>query len=206
MFLHSATRPFVESILKLLYNYHVNETEEMRSKSLARTKQNRNHGFLPGLCNFIGIVIIMLVIVFCLILILPKQFGYQVYNVVSGSMEPEIPVGSMIFVENTAPEEVAAGQIIAFEAGGSVVSHRVVENRNAAGEFVTKGDANDTEDINTIPYDSLIGRVAYHVPRIGQFMMVYTSPIGKAYVLGFALCGLLFNVLGGRLRAARRED
>ena len=161
---------------------------------------------MPGLCNFIGIVIILMVIAFCLILILPNQFGYQVFNVVSGSMEPEIPVGSMIFVDNTAPEEVAVGQIIAFQSGGSVVAHRVVENQSVVGEFVTKGDANDTEDINTIPYSALIGRVAYHVPRIGQFMMVYTSPIGKVYVLGFALCGLLFNVLGGRLRAARRED
>ena len=123
----------------------------------------------------------------------------------SGSMEPEIPVGSMILVETVQPEEVQAGEVIVFRAEGSVVAHRVVENQFVVGEFITKGDANAAEDINSVPYSRLLGRVIYHVPYLGQFMALYTSPIGKLYVFLFVLCGVLFNILAERLRVRERE-
>ena len=174
--------------------------------SLARESRSSGGRLLPLLCNVIGVAIILIVILFCLSLILPRYLGYELYDVVSGSMEPEIPVGSVIVVDRIEPEEIQVGDIIAFWAGGSVVAHRVVENRTIAGEFVTKGDANDTEDISAIPYSALIGIVIYHLPRLGQVITVYTSPVGKLYIIGFAACGLLFNILGNRLRAMRREE
>ena len=170
-------------------------------------RESRSSGgrLLPLLCNLLGIAIILIVILFCLCLMVPRLMGYEMYAVVSGSMEPEIPVGSVIVVNEIEPENICDGDIIAFWSGGSVVSHRVVENRTIAGEFVTKGDANDSQDIYPIPYRELIGIVVWHLPRVGQIMTVYTSPAGKLYVLGFAACGLLFNVLGSRLRTMHRE-
>lgn len=45
-------------------------------------------------------------VVFCIPLTLPRLFGYHIYSVVSGSMEPSIPVGSMVYIKNEAPEDV----------------------------------------------------------------------------------------------------
>jgi signal peptidase I len=132
--------------------------------------------------------------------------GYEVYNVVSGSMEPALPVGSVVYVETVAPETVAQGDIIAYESGGYVITHRVVTNRLVEGEFVTKGDANKQEDMAAVSYQDLIGRVAYHIPVLGRFTFLYTSTVGKVYVIGFALCGLLLNILAGQIRARRREQ
>ena len=181
---------------------------EMRSSSVAREhgRKKQKGSLIAAVCNLLGTLIILLVIAFCLSLILPGYFGYEVYNVVSGSMEPEIPVGSMIYVQKSEPEDIKAGDIIAFRSGDSVVVHRVTENQIVMGEFTTKGDANEVEDFNTVAYDALIGLVAYHLPRVGQFMMIYTSSVGKLYVLGFAICGLLFHVLAGRLRKNQRDN
>lgn len=155
---------------------------------------------LAALCNVFGVLILLAVIGSCLLLVLPGFMGYEVYNVVSGSMEPEIPVGSLIYVSPALPEEVGVGDVIAFESGGSVVTHRVVKNRQLEGDFVTKGDTNEKEDLNPVPYEELIGLVAHSIPYLGEFMLIYTTKIGKAYVICFAACGAMLNILAGRLR------
>lgn len=60
---------------------------------------------IPVLCNMAGTLILLAVIAFCLPITLAKIRGYEVYNVVSGSMEPAIPVGSVLYVEQVEPEE-----------------------------------------------------------------------------------------------------
>lgn len=141
----------------------------------------------------------------CLPLTIPRLLGYQIYNIVSGSMEPEIPVGSVAYVADVAPEDIQDGDIIAFMSNDSVVTHRVVRNRLVEGEFVTKGDANAAEDMHTVDYESLIGRVEYHFPMLGQLMVLYTGTVGKIYVICFAACGAMLNMLAGRMRDRVRE-
>lgn len=158
-------------------------------------------GFLvPALCNLLGILILLSVIGSCLPMAIPRLMGYEVYNVVSGSMEPAIPVGSAVYVALTEPQDVREGEVIAFRSGESVVIHRVSVNRIVEGEFVTKGDANAAEDMNTVPYGNLIGRVERHIPMIGQLMEIYANPVGKAYLICYTACGAMLNMLAGRLR------
>lgn len=159
-----------------------------------------------ALCNILGILILVAVIGSSLLLTVPKVFGYEIYNVVSGSMEPEIPVGSLIFVAPVQPESVIEGEIIAFESGDSVVTHRVVENKKLEGELITKGDANEGEDINPVPYAGVIGRVERHVPYMGEYMVIYTTNVGKVYMICFAACGAMMNILAGRIRDRAKND
>lgn len=160
---------------------------------------------IPVLCNMAGTCILLAVIAFCLPIALAKIRGYEVYNVVSGSMEPAIPVGSVLYVERVEPEEVAEGDVIAFRSAGSVIAHRVVRNRLVEGEFITKGDANTEEDMNPVKYQELVGRVSRHYPVMGHLLFLYTSNIGKAYMVCFAACGAMLNILAGRLRDRSRE-
>lgn len=159
-----------------------------------------------ALCNILGILILVAVIGSSLLLTVPKVFGYEIYNVVSGSMEPEIPVGSLIFVAPVQPESVIEGEIIAFESGDSVVTHRVVENKKLEGELITKGDANEGEDINPVPYAGVIGRAERHVPYMGEYMVIYTTNVGKVYMICFAACGAMMNILAGRIRDRAKND
>ena len=178
----------------------------MNDKGLSSGQRPKAKGgrFTPALCNIIGTGILLAVIAASLALTAPRLMGYEIYEIVSGSMEPEIPVGSAIYVEQSAPEDIQAGDIIAFESGDSVIAHRVVENQVVEGHFTTKGDANAEEDMQAVEYADLIGRVARHYPMLGELMRVYSSKVGKAYVIAFAACGAMFNVLAGRLRARRK--
>ena len=50
------------------------------------------------LCNAAGTAVLVLLILACLPLTLPRLAGYRLYTVISGSMEPEIPVDSLVLV------------------------------------------------------------------------------------------------------------
>ena len=159
----------------------------------------RNKEF-PAFCSLFGILLLVLVIVSCIPLTLPRLMGYEVYEVVSGSMEPEISVGSVIYVKAVEAEEIREKEIIAFWSGSSVITHRVVENRLAEREFVTKGDANAAEDLRAVPYTELIGRVVCHFSEIGRLMALYTRGVGKICLILIAVCGSMLNMLAGHLR------
>ena len=158
-----------------------NQTPESGSR-------RRGGKFFSALCSILGTLILLLIIAVCIPVTVPKLMGYEIYNVVSGSMEPEIPV------------TVEEGDIIAFTSGVSVISHRVVSNQTVEGKFTTKGDANAENDMNPVGYADLIGRVEFHLPVLGAFLAILTSTIGKVYVLTLGACGVMLNILAGRMR------
>lgn len=174
-----------------------------RLESTVGNSENKGGKVFPALCSVLGTLILLGVIAAFIPLTVPRLMGYEIYEVVSGSMEPEIPVGSILYVEETPPEEIEAGDVIAFMRNDTVVSHRVEENRYVEGEFITKGDANSEEDTVPVPYDSLVGKSVYHLPVLGTLMTMLAGDVGKLYALAFAACGVMFHMLAAILRSRR---
>ena len=169
------------------------------------TKTNRSGkggNIIPALCSIIGTI--LLVAALAALLTVPRFLGYEIYNVVSGSMEPEISVGSAVYVLNTDPVELAPGEIIAFTDDSGTVTHRIVENYKIEQKIVTKGDANEIADFDPVPYSAVIGRVKYVVPVIGNYLMVISSSVGKLYLVCLAVCGVMFDLLGSIIRESRK--
>ena len=173
--------------------------------SISRRPIKKGGMFIPALCNVIGTLLLIAVIATTIPLAVPSFLGYEAYNVVSGSMEPTIPEGSVIYVEHTEPSAIVEDDIIAFYKEGTVVTHRVTENRVVTGVFITKGDANEKEDISPVQYSEVIGRVKYHFPYLGNYLMIYSHQVTKVYLMVLAFCGVMFNVLAGRMRAHSEE-
>ena len=78
----------------------------------------------------------------------PDFLGYKPFIVLSGSMEPSIMTGDMVFVKETDPDSLKVGDVIAYKSGSAVVTHRIVEVKSENGEtrYVTQGDANNAAD------------------------------------------------------------
>ena len=76
------------------------------------------------------------------------------------------------------------------------VTHRVVEHQTEDSQLITKGDANESNDIAPIPYQNIIGKVVLHLPVLGRLLALFGSFIGKAAALAFILGGFLLG-LGG---------
>lgn len=162
----------------------------------------KSRKLLPGLCSMLGTLLILAVIAAFLPLTVPRLLGYEVYEVISGSMEPEIPVGSVIYVKAAEPEMISEGDIIAFWRRDSVITHRVVENHQSDGEFITKGDANSQEDMTPVPYGDLLGRVKLHIPVLGTVMAILAGGTGKIYAALLAVWGVMLHILAGILKAS----
>ncbi len=144
----------------------------------------------------------MTVILLCSLLVLPGMTGFHMYNVLSGSMEPAIPVGSLLYVRSGDPEQVEDEDIIAFYGSledSGIITHRVVKNNVVSGTFTTKGDANDKEDPTPVSYDNYIGRVTLSVPYVGRVLTIMTSLEGKIAAACIVGLGVILNVIGGRI-------
>ena len=161
----------------------------------ARSKKGKAAALV---CHILGTIILIVVIGALLPITVPKFMGYHIYNIVSGSMEPALPGGSVVYVKEVEPSSVEEGDIIAFMRGEGVVTHRVTENRQIEGYFLTKGDANDEPDLTEVRYAELIGKVVRDIPVLGDLMIILTGMTGKLLLLCLAICGVLLNILGGR--------
>ena len=91
----------------------------------------------------------------------PTVLGVAPMVVLSGSMsgtaEDHIEVGDLIFTKQADIDELKVGDVVAFMDGSIVVTHRIVSISADRSEFVTKGDANNTED-EPISADQIIGQ------------------------------------------------
>lgn len=168
-------------------------------------KTGKNGYFIPALCRTVGTLIIILVIIVAAAFTIPRLFGFEIYNVISSSMEPAVPLGSAVFVKRTDPETLEPGEIVAFADGVGTVTHRLVENRKSSREIITKGDANEIEDFDPVPYSAVLGRVKYVVPVIGAYLMAISGTVGKLCLVCFAVCGVMFDVLGSLIEKNRRN-
>ena len=162
--------------------------------------------FFPALCRTVGHLVLVAVILTAVPLTLPRLFGYRVYSVVTGSMEPALPAGSLVYVKKADPMTVQAGEIIAFSDDGAVVTHRVVENRSAEGSFITRGDANETNDLFPVSYRNLIGVVRMHIPVLGFLMLYFVSARGKMLAFCAVIGGGLLSVVGGALASGSGKN
>lgn len=160
---------------------------------------NRKKSPVSMICSALGTILLVVLILGCIPLTVPRIFGYQLYTVISGSMEPEIPVGSLVYIKGMEPQDVEEKDVIAFYGGrdtSAIITHRVVENRVVMGEFITKGDANQTEDMNPVDYDEFIGRVELSIPTVGGIAQSLTSREGKIAAVSMIGLAIVLEILG----------
>lgn len=119
----------------------------------------------------IGVVALLVAVAIFVAQAFPFLVGADHALVVqSGSMEPAIGTGSIVFVAEDRPEAVEEGDVITYaDDGGNLVTHRVVETHVASQSlrFITKGDANDNIDGEPVYRSDYVGEVSFSVPLAG---------------------------------------
>ena len=156
-------------------------------------------------------VVILAVIVAVLLMGL-RLFGYQVFNVVSGSMEPTYSVGDLIYVKEVDPELIQVGDPITFVLNEDLVvaTHRVIEIDGENRRFYTKGDANDTADAAPVHYNNVIGVPKLRIPLLGYVSNYIQHPPGSyiAVAIGALLIAAVFlpDLLKKENKAPKEEE
>ena len=155
------------------------------------------HPALPGLSQIATGSLIALLLGLALLLTPVAQVfgGLQLLAVMSGSMEPTIPVGGVVGIRPVPATDLRVGDAITFVNQSNpdvLVTHRVVsiEQRDGQTMLTTKGDANDAVDALTAPASRAVGRVQFSLPWLGFLMVWLSSPLAKIGIVGLAVLGL----------------
>lgn len=150
---------------------------------------------IKKLLDMISNVLVAIVVLFAILLVGVRLFGIQVFSVISGSMEPEYPVGSLIYVKEVDTSSIEVGDVITYVLPNETPStHRVVRVDAENQLFYTKGDANKTEDGAPVHFKNLIGTPVFTIPLLGYVAYYIQHPPGMyiAIALGAVLLILVF--------------
>lgn len=151
---------------------------------------------LKKVCGFFSTVLLVLLLALAVALIAPKVMGYQEMAVLSGSMEPNIHVGAIVYVKEEPFENIAAGDVITYQlSGGTYVTHRVVEVDTEEKSVITKGDANENVDNSPVSAEQIIGKAHFNLPLIGYISIYAKTPLGIGVICGVLIVIILLNFL-----------
>ena len=122
---------------------------------------------------------------------LPGVLGVKPAVVLSGSMDPAIQVGDLIFVNDCDPAALKEGDVVCYLSSGKAITHRIVsiaEGDDGQPRLVTKGDANNAEDRLAVSFDQVQGQWSgARVPGLGNAILFMQTPAG---MILFIVCPL----------------
>lgn len=155
-------------ILPFIIYFEIRKALKYKEKYSSRSKKTvRNVMMTIFICFLLGIISIT-----------SGMFRYQLVAIVSGSMEPIYYRGDAVLIEKKAASKIKEGDILAFNIGTGIVTHRVIkitENNNVY-TFVTKGDNNSVEDSYEIHNEHVIGTVNY-ILRYAGYPTVFINDL-----------------------------
>lgn len=124
---------------------------------------------IKKIVHFLSSIVYLLIGVYVIVCV-PILFSYKPLVVLSGSMEPTLKVGSIIYYKEVAENELKEGDIITFKTeNGEYISHRI--NSIDDGQYETKGDANNSADPVKITYQNILGEVMnVYIPYLGYYV------------------------------------
>ena len=126
----------------------------------------------------------------------------------SGSAKDHIEVGDLIFTVKPDVDKLKAGDIISYMDGQIAVTHRIVAVETGADgkrSFLTKGDANNTED-PLVSEDVVFGLYKGRIPKLGDFAMFLQKPLGMVIFIGVPVCAFVVWDILRRRRETRAGD
>ncbi|OYD66701.1 signal peptidase I [Rhodococcus sp. OK302] len=159
------------------------------------------------------VLLLVMVGILAVMVLIPRLTGSTAYTVLTGSMEPTMPPGTLIVVKPTPNEDLTVGDVITFQPVSgepAVVTHRIeaifytVEGERS---IRTRGDANNVADATLLVPEQIRGRVIYAVPYLGQVNSVINGQ-SRSILITVVASGLavyaVWMIIGG-IRDKRRK-
>ncbi|MBR6789847.1 MAG: signal peptidase I [Oscillospiraceae bacterium] len=153
---------------------------------------------LKKIMNGVCTALFALLLILTVLLTVGRFTGFHVFTVLSGSMEPTYPTGSLICVRPVETAELETGDIITYlVSDNTLVTHRIAGvvpdgQDPSVLRFRTKGDANETEDMLLVHQNNVVGTPFFCIPGVGYVVEYIRRPPGIfAAVAGLSLLALL---------------
>lgn len=140
-------------------------------------------------------VILLAAAVLTIVVLVPRIGGATPYTILTGSMRPGLPPGTLVVAKPVPVEDLGVGDVITYQLSSgdpTVVTHRIVATAQRGDGTIlvqTEGDANDVPDDPWVMPVQIKGRLWYSVPYLGRVNTVFTGHQHQTLV--YAAAGLL---------------
>ncbi|MGY2874993.1 signal peptidase I [Marmoricola sp. URHA0025 HA25] len=154
----------------------------------------------------------LVVLVLALVVVIPRLGGATAYTVLTGSMRPSMPPGTLVVVKAVKPEQIAVRDVVTYQIRSgdpTVATHRVVAvGVNMKGEyrFTMKGDANTVDDPSVVRPEQIRGKRWYSIRYLAWPTLKVGGHVRQLVVFGAVavLIGYALMSFAGALRDRRR--
>ena len=166
----------------------------------------RSTGRVARIARAVGTTITAgLLILVCALLVatiaVPIATGSDTYTVLTRSMEPGLPPGTLLVVRPTAKDSLHVGDVVTYQLHSGkpdVVTHRIVRveaSSDGTKRYITRGDANAVADAAPVRPEQVRGRVWYAVPAVGWLAIVRNSTSLQPWLVGIGALLLLYSLI-----------
>ncbi|WP_433674490.1 signal peptidase I [Microbacterium gorillae] len=173
-----------------------------------RRRESRERSLLSYLGSAAMTVILVVVLaIAAAAIVVPALTGSTALTVLTSSMTPNLPPGTLIVVRPTDPDDIHPGDVVTYQLRSDepeVVTHRVIQRTALAdGQliFITQGDANPMPDETPVQEVQIRGTLWYAVPYLGWVSAWLTGPwktwaipLAAFLLFGYALVLVLSHV------------
>lgn len=176
----------------------------------ARIRTEGEHGLL----HYLGVglssgLLVLLLAVAVAVVALPALVGGSAMTVLTQSMEPTLPPGTLVVVKPTPADEIAIGDVVTYQirsGEAAVVSHRVISKTYTDGAltFITQGDNNTEPDADPVRAVQIRGTIWYSFPLLGWVNSLLTGA-NRTLVLAISAGGLFLYAVFEVVQAARER-
>ena len=146
----------------------------------------------------IGQFILCLILIFFILLNIfsmnnKSLFGFRIYRVISGSMQPALQIGDVIIVKKS--NNYSERDIITYSNGLTTITHRIIAINN--DEVITKGDANEVDD-KPINKEQIVGKFFFRISNFSIFSIILSKNV-ISLIMIFLLVLIFLLVIGDRI-------
>lgn len=168
------------------------------------------HSFkiLKKIWNIVSTILVVLIVLCAVFLMGSRIMGYRVFNVISGSMEPEFSVGDLIYVKEVDVNSIKVDDPITFILNEDLVvaTHRVVEIDVENQYFYTKGDANEIADNDPVHFNNVIGVPKFSIPLLGYVSDYIQNPPGMYITIAVGVVLIIAVFLPDMISKKKKEE
>ena len=151
--------------------------------------------------------IVIAVIVMYMAIAAPLIMGFRPVVVLTGSMQPTFPVGSIVYYHKCAFEDLQEGDPITFKAEDALVTHRITTVNGISRTVVTKGDNNPTEDPAPVEENQIVGKTTkFAIPFAGYFVTYGKKPVAIALMAAILLINYALENLCSGQKGEKKYD
>lgn len=172
-----------------------------------------------GLLHYLGLalsgaLLVAVLAIAVLVIALPAIVGGAALTVLTNSMAPKLPPGTLIIIKPTHVDEIRVGDVLTYQiksGQAAVITHRVVTRSvNLEGEstFITKGDNNDLADEKLVRAVQVKGTLWYAIPYLGYVNNLVngeTRPLVTPILAGLLFAYAAFTVISSIVGKGKRR-